>query len=153
MIMKVSVKLTPALEFSLLIARTNAEMARRLDRRLGALHGLSFTDFTVLTQLASDGESRLRRVDLAERLGLTQSAVTRILVPLEKIGLVSRHPDPNDARVGYAALTKTGRDRLEEASETADDVCRELLSGIPDEEVDAATRAFRRVTRQNSLGL
>jgi DNA-binding MarR family transcriptional regulator len=136
-----------ALEFSLLVSRTNAELARRLDRRLGALHGLSFVDFTVLNELANEATGRLRRVDLAERLGLTQSAVTRILLPLEKIGLVSRHPDPNDARVGYAALTKTGRNRFEEGLETADELSRELLSGTPDEEFEAAGKVFRRLTR------
>lgn len=136
-----------ALEFSLLVSRTNAELARRLDRRLGALHGLSFVDFTVLNELAADASGKLRRVDLAEKLGLTQSAVTRILLPLEKIGLVSRHPDPNDARVGYAALTKTGRAILEEATETAETACGDLLSGITDEEFEAAKTAFRRIVR------
>jgi DNA-binding MarR family transcriptional regulator len=147
MIKKLASSVGKAMEFSLLVSRTNAELARRLDRRLGALHGLSFVDFTVLNELANDPAGRLRRVDLAERLGLTQSAVTRILVPMEKIGLVSRHADPNDARVGYAALTKTGRTRFEEAFETADEMCRELLSGISDEEFDAAATAFRRITR------
>ncbi len=135
------------LEFSLLVSRTNAELSRRLDRRLGALHGISFVDFTVMNELSADPSSRMRRVDLADKLGLTQSAVTRILLPLEKIGLVSRHPDPNDARVGYAALTKTGRVLLEEARETAETVCGDLLSGITDEEFEGAKAAFRRIVR------
>lgn len=135
------------LEFSLLVSRTNAELSRRLDRRLGALHGISFVDFTVMNELSTDPSSRMRRVDLADKLGLTQSAVTRILLPLEKIGLVSRHPDPNDARVGYAALTKTGRVLLEEARETAETVCGDLLSGITDEEFEGAKAAFRRIVR------
>ena len=135
------------LEFSLLVSRTNAELTRRLDRRLGALHGISFVDFTIMNELSADPNGRLRRVDLADKLGLTQSAVTRILMPLEKIGLVSRHPDPNDARVGYAALTKTGRVLLEEARETAETICGDLLSGITDEEFEGAKAAFRRIAR------
>ena len=51
---------------------------------------------------------RLRRVDLAERQGLTASGVTRSLLPLEKTGLVGRQPDPRDARVGYAVITAAG---------------------------------------------
>jgi len=136
-----------ALEFSLLVTRTNAELTRRIDRRLGAFHGLSFVDFTVLDELAHDPNGKLRRVDLADKLGLTQSAVTRILLPLEKIGLVSRHPDPNDARVGYAALTKTGRTLLENATETAEEACGDILSGISDEEFEAAKTAFQRIVR------
>src|SRR3954470_17484911 len=115
-----------SLTLGITIARCNAELARRLDRRLGGLHGLSFVDLTVLTQLNSDASGRMRRVDLAEKLGLTQSAVTPILAPLERIGLVSRHADPNDARVGYAALTKTGRTILAEATETAEIACDEV---------------------------
>ena len=136
-----------ALEFSLLVSRTNAELTRRLDRRLGALHGLSFVDYIVLNELAHEPNGRLRRVDLADKLGLTQSAVTRILLPLEKIGLVSRHPDPNDARVGYAALTKTGRVMQENASETAEETCGDMLSGISDEDFEATRTVFRRITR------
>lgn len=135
------------LEFSLLVSRTNAELTRRLDRRLGAFHGISFVDYTVLNELARDPNGRLRRVDLAERLGLTQSAVTRILLPLEKIGLVSRHPDPNDARVGYAALTKTGRVMHENATATAEEACGDLISGITDEEFEGAKATFGRIAR------
>ena len=136
-----------ALEFSLLVSRTNAELTRRLDRRLGALHGISLVDYIVLNELARESNGRLRRVDLADKLGLTQSAVTRILLPLEKIGLVSRNPDPNDARVGYAALTKTGRMMHENATATAEEGCGDLLSGISDEEFEAAQAVFRRITR------
>lgn len=135
------------LELALLVSRTNAELVRRLDRRLGAFHGISFVDFSVLNELSHDQGGRLRRVDLAEKMGLTQSAVTRILLPLEKIGLVSRHPDPNDARVGYAALTKTGRIMLEDATVTAEEVCGELISGIRDEELEAAQAVFQRIVR------
>jgi DNA-binding MarR family transcriptional regulator len=136
---------TMGLELALLVSRTNAELTRRLDRRLGAFHGISFVDFSVLNELGHDANGRLRRVDLAEKMGLTQSAVTRILLPLEKIGLVSRHPDPNDARVGYAALTKTGRVMLENATVSAEEVCGELISGIGDDEFEAATAVFRRI--------
>lgn len=135
------------LELALLVSRTNAELARRLDRRLGAFHGISFVDFSVLNELGRDPNGRLRRVDLAEKMGLTQSAVTRILLPLEKIGLVSRHPDPHDARVGYAALTKTGRVMLENATVTAEEVCGDLISGIRDEDLEAAQAVFARIAR------
>ncbi len=133
------------LELALLVSRTNAELVRRLDRRLGSFHGISFVDFSVLNELGRDPNSRMRRVDLADKMGFTQSAVTRILLPLEKIGLVSRQPDPNDARVGYAALTKTGRVMLEDATVTAEEVCGELISGIRDEELEAVQAVFERI--------
>ena len=74
-----------SLGFCLALARTYATLSRQFDGRLGGLHGLSFGDFTLLLQLCRAPGGRLRRVDLAQALGLTASAVTRALIPLEKI--------------------------------------------------------------------
>ncbi len=53
--------------------------------------------------------------------------MTRILIPLEKIGLVSRQTDENDGRVGYAVLTKRGREILPEALESAEMISDEVV--------------------------
>jgi DNA-binding MarR family transcriptional regulator len=71
----------------------------------------------------------MRRVDLAQALGLSASGVTRGLIPLERIGLVVREPDPRDARVAYAALTPTGRERLDEMEQTAGEVADDVFTG------------------------
>ena len=110
------------------LAKAYARMVRRLDGRLGSLHGLSFGDFAILRQLGHAPEGRVRRVDLADQLGLTPAAVTRALVPLEKIGLVKREPDKNDARVGYASLTKAGERLLKEATESAELISEETFT-------------------------
>ncbi len=115
------------LDFCLRLAKAHASLARRLDGQLGALHGLSFGDFAVLLALSRAPSGRLRRVDLAQNVRLTASAVTRMLIPLEKIGLVSRQKDQRDARVGYAALTKAGEQVLKESLETAELVSREAI--------------------------
>ena len=107
--------------------RAQAVLSRRFDGRLGSWHGLSFGDFIVLLQISRAEDGRLRRVDLARELGLTASAVTRILIPLEKIGLVSRQNDENDGRVGYAVLTKAGREVLREALESAELISEEVV--------------------------
>ena len=116
------------LDLFLELARTHARMVRRLDGRLGSLHGLSFGDFALLRLLDQAPGGRLRRVDLAEQLGLTPAAVTRALIPLEKIGLVKREVDRNDARVGFASLTRAGERVLEEATETAGEISEESIS-------------------------
>jgi DNA-binding MarR family transcriptional regulator len=118
---------TKSLNFCLDLAKAHATLVRRLDGRLGSLHGLSFGDFAILLHLSQAQDGRLRRVDLAEQLGLTPSAVTRSLLPLEKIGLVKREPDKRDARVGYALLTKAGERVLKEATESAEAASEELL--------------------------
>ena len=116
-----------ALAFCLSVARAYAVLSRRIDGRLGSWHGISLADLAILYQLHRAPDGRLRRVDLAEQLGLTASAVTRALIPLEKIGLVTRRADASDARVSFATLTASGRRVLEDAMESADAIGQEIL--------------------------
>ncbi|MES2296041.1 MAG: MarR family winged helix-turn-helix transcriptional regulator [Pseudomonadota bacterium] len=125
------------LDFCLRLARAQATMLRRLDNTLGNLHGISFSDFQLLYHLGRAPGARLRRVDLAERLGLTASGVTRTLLPLEKIGLVARQPDPRDARVGYAVISAAGIALLANAEASARMICDELLAGAAPEQLAA----------------
>ena len=121
---------TTATDFCLRLARAHAVLLRRFDSALGNHHGISFGDFQVLNHLSRAPGGRLRRVDLAERLGLTASGVTRTLLPLEKIGLVTREPDPRDARVGYAVITPAGQALLVNATVTTDLVSSDLLKAV-----------------------
>jgi len=79
-------------------------------------HGLSLSDYEALLHLDQAEGGRMRRVDLAERLGLSPSGVTRLLEGLEQCGLVERHVCRSDLRVAYAVITAAGRGRLAVAS-------------------------------------
>ena len=119
--------ISESLSLCIALFRAQAVLSRRFDGRLGSFHGLSFGDFIVLHHISRAEDGRLRRVDLARELGLTASAVTRILIPLEKVGLVSRQTDERDGRVGYAVLTKRGREILREALESAELISEEVV--------------------------
>jgi DNA-binding MarR family transcriptional regulator len=134
-----------ALEFCLRLARAHATIIRRLDTVLGGHHGLSFGDFMLLQSLANAPGGRLRRVDLAERQGLTASGVTRSLLPLEKTGLVGRQPDPRDARVGYAVITPAGHTTLDNAMVTAREVSADLLRHAPPDQLQAVSAVLGQV--------
>jgi DNA-binding MarR family transcriptional regulator len=134
-----------SLEFCLSLAKGHARLARRFDGRLGSWHGISFADFILLLQLSRAPGSRLRRVDLATELGLTGSAVTRALIPLEKIGLVRREPDPRDARVGYAVLSRSGQRVVREALESAEMISQEAIPVEGARQVAALNRVVRKL--------
>lgn len=119
---------TAPTDFCLRLARAHATLIGRFDRVLGNHHGISFGDFQLLRHLSAAPGGRLRRVDLAEQIGMSASGVTRTLLPLEKIGLVTRQPDPRDARVGYASITATGEELLINATVITDLVSSDLLS-------------------------
>ena len=118
---------SPALESCVHLSQAYATAIRKIDGKLSSLHGLNFGDFTILYHLAKAHELRLRRIDLAEHMGVTASAVTRSLLPLEKIGLVARQADARDARVGYACLTPAGSQLFADALPTANEICGEAV--------------------------
>jgi len=87
------------------LLHAHTALTRSFNADLQATHGLTVTDFEVLRHLDGEDEGRMRRVDLAQRVGLTPSGITRLLDGLEKAGLVAKASCPSDARVTYAQIT------------------------------------------------
>src|SRR5689334_12344795 len=100
------------------IRRAVAIWENRADAELGASHGLGMSDFAAMHHLAGAPGGRLRRVDLARRLALTPSGVTRLLGPLERRGIVAREAGGHDARATYAVLTRSGKALVTDATAT-----------------------------------
>ena len=100
------------------LVRGHAAVTRAMNSQLVADHGLTINQYEALLHLARAEGRRMRRVDLAERLVLTASGVTRMLDGLEQAGYVDRDACAADRRVTYAVLTDAGRDKLRAASET-----------------------------------
>ncbi|MDR4951918.1 MarR family transcriptional regulator [Chryseobacterium sp. ES2] len=112
--------------FLININKLQSVIARKFDSL--SVHGLGLNDFVILYVLYSSSESKMRRIDLAEKIGLTASGVTRLLNPLEKIGLVSRETNERDARVSYVVITSNGKKIFEEAKLSAENITKEILS-------------------------
>jgi DNA-binding MarR family transcriptional regulator len=98
------------------LLRAHAATTRLLSARLQAEHGLTINDYEALLVLAHAEGRRMRRVDLARRLLLTPSGVTRLLEGLARAGLVERAACASDLRVTYAQLTGAGAAKVEAAS-------------------------------------
>lgn len=98
------------------LLRAHASTRRLLNAQLSTEQGLTINDYEALSLLAHAEGRRLKRIELARRLVLTPSGVTRLLEGLERAGLVERAACPDDLRVCYAQLTDEGAERLEAAS-------------------------------------
>jgi DNA-binding MarR family transcriptional regulator len=114
----------------LAIRRAVALWDSRADAELGAVHGIGLSDFAALHHLAEAPGGRLRRVDLARRLALTPSGVTRLLGPLERRGIVARETDGNDARATFAVLTRSGKTLTREAATTVSSIAESILGSL-----------------------
>ena len=99
---------------------------RRLDRALSSIRGISFSEYRLLRSLSKLHGGTAMRVDLASSVGLTPSAVTRALKPLEKIGYVTTQKSDRDARRSLATLTSAGIELLSDAQSLLKDVIAEL---------------------------
>lgn len=108
----------PSLDTVLQLIRAQSHVQHRFAAELGSVHGLSLNELMLLLHLDQAPGGRLRRVDLAQRLDLSQSAVTRMLTPMEKLGWVAREDDPRDARVAWVALRRSGRRLAREGERT-----------------------------------
>ena len=100
-----------------LIEVTSGVMAT-LDNELQAEHGLSIGEYEVLVHLSDAPDHSLRMTDLASRLRLSPSGITRRIDGLVRDGLVERRQCPSDRRGSNAVLTDEGMSRLSSAAPT-----------------------------------
>ena len=115
-------EISKKLKFFMQLSKTNAVLARRFSSQ-----GLGFGDIAILYAISQTPNEKIRRIDLANQLGLTASGVTRILLPLEKIGVVKREANERDARVSLVALTSAGKTLLTDSLQSAEVVCDDLI--------------------------
>ena len=95
--------------------QAHAVVTRVLGRELVATQRLPLAEYDVLFQLSSAPQGRLRMAQLADRVLLSRSGLTRLVERMEGAGLVRREVCPSDARGAYAVLTPPGRQRLDTA--------------------------------------
>ena len=83
--------------------RAHAVIVRRLETDLMDRHGMPLAWYDVLARLVESDGHRLRMSDLADRVMLSPSGLTRLVDRLVEAGLICREPSESDARGSYAA--------------------------------------------------
>ncbi|MFE5075960.1 MarR family winged helix-turn-helix transcriptional regulator [Streptomyces halstedii] len=93
------------------IQRELTAFARRARATAARLHpDLPLVSYTLLAHI--DYRQGCRATDLAAHYMLDKSTVSRQVAALEKLGLVERHPDPNDHRIQVLHPTASGTQAL-----------------------------------------
>jgi DNA-binding MarR family transcriptional regulator len=105
------------------------QIIRKLDAELRSEHELPLNAYDVLLRLARAPGRRLRMTDLAERVMMSPSGLTRVVDRLAAEGLVRRERYDGDARVMLAQLTDKGRLVLRRAAKTHLRGIREHFTG------------------------
>ena len=98
--------------------RVHAALTRALDAQLQEEHGLGVSSYEVLMFVGDAGGQRLRMSEIADRVLLSRSGLTRLVDRLVRDGLLERSACADDARGAFAELTAAGRTRLDAARAT-----------------------------------
>ena len=96
--------------------RAHAKVTRVLDAELTAECALPLGSYEVLLHLNEAPDRRLRMTELAERVLLSRSGLTRLVDRMEREGLIERQSCASDLRGTNAVLTDHGRQRLRDAA-------------------------------------
>ncbi len=128
--------MTKKTEWIFALASLHTKVFKQIDRNLSA-HGITFSEFFVMQQLAASPENTMRRIDLAENVGMSASGITRALAPMEKLGLVKKEKNPRDARVSLVRLTEAGERVFNEAMATVKGSADMLLGQLGKQDIEA----------------
>ncbi len=89
--------------------RAHARVMSELSRRMEAERDVSVLEHGSLYELNSSPDRRLRMAELAERLGLSPSATTRLVDRLEERGWLRRELPRENRRTINVSITAHGR--------------------------------------------
>jgi DNA-binding MarR family transcriptional regulator len=134
----------PPLEdrFSFLIHRINAHLARLCNPMFRRWR----VDIDMARTLAVlDQQGTMAAGDIVRFMALPQSTVSHQLKRLEKLGYLTRSPDPNDSRMIVAALTPEGRTVARESNALSRRVTSMMVTAIADLDGAALRTALKRM--------
>lgn len=108
--------------------------------------GLSGADYEVLALLSTHDDDRMSARDLYTALGWEKSRLSHQLRGMEKGGLISREPNPNDGRSTMVCLSPAGRTAIEKAAPGhVADVRRSFIDLLTPAELDQLTVLHERI--------
>ncbi|AXR75163.1 MarR family transcriptional regulator [Auritidibacter ignavus] len=90
-------------------------------------YGIGLTEYRAVLHLSRTAERELRIHELAQKVSLNSSSVTRLVGRMEDKGLAFRDTCPDDGRGVYAVITEKGLKSVEEIRDPYDAKISELL--------------------------
>ena len=121
-------------ELIITLATLQSHLLKKIDQNL-SVHGISFSEFLVLHHLQCAPNMTMKRIDLAECIGLSASGVTRLVNPMQKNHLVQKEVNARDARVSLVQLSETGEEMYSNAKVSFEQCSDDLLEPLKNKQV------------------
>jgi DNA-binding MarR family transcriptional regulator len=113
-------------------------------------HNLPLEWFDVLIHLADVPDGRLRQRVLRDRLLLSESGVSRLLLRMEQAGFIARNTAGEDKRGMEITLTDKGRTAVIEATESHVEMVSKLFSHrLTRTDLNALSRVLSKLTAES----
>ncbi|GGD78626.1 MarR family winged helix-turn-helix transcriptional regulator [Croceicoccus mobilis] len=123
-------------QFAMRVATASRKWRQMGDQALKRL-GLSSASGWCLVYIDRLGDNP-NQVELARTVGVREPTIVRMLAGLEKSGLITRSPDPEDARAKIIALTPQGTDIVKQVENSLRMLRHDLLANVSDADLAAA---------------
>ncbi|MEO6206024.1 MAG: MarR family transcriptional regulator [Mycobacteriales bacterium] len=128
------------------LLQVHAAVVPVLDQKLLAEAGMPLRFYDVLLELAAAPERKLRMSDLADRVVLSRTRVSRLVEEMTTAGLLIREQNPQDGRSAYAALTDLGLRRYRQAAPTyLAGIEEHFAKHLADQDLNALAATLHRV--------
>ncbi|MCP1184214.1 MarR family winged helix-turn-helix transcriptional regulator [Paenibacillus sp. 1781tsa1] len=111
------------------LSNIHTHLNEKLELALLQEYDLSLKEFYVLHFISNAEEKKLRLLQLQELVGLSQSAVSRLVVRMEAkdCGALERHICEDDRRGIYTRITNLGENKYNKALQTYNQVLQTEL--------------------------
>jgi DNA-binding MarR family transcriptional regulator len=130
------------------LLQVHASVVPALEQKLQRAVGLPLRWYDVLLELAAAPDRRLRMGDLAGRVVLSRTRISRLVDEMVRAGLISREENPVDGRSAYAVLTTQGLARYRQAAPVyLEGIEHEFARGLTDAELRTIGRALQRTLK------
>ncbi len=131
--------------------KAHATIVDRIDHDLAAAERLPLSSYDVLIELYEAPEHRLRMHELAQRVVLSRSGLTRLVDRLEAEGFLTRDRCKTDRRGAYAVITEQGIAALRRAWPIyARGISQYFAQWLTSEEAQVLGSALERIEQASS---
>ncbi len=133
-------------EFPVLLGETARAWRARLYQRLKPL-GLSQSKWLVLLHLSHGGDAMIQK-ELAGRIGIEGPTLVGLLDRMTRDGWLERRKSTEDRRSKTVHLTDKSHDVIRQIRSVAAQLRRELLAGMPENELTLCAEVLRRIKKK-----
>lgn len=126
------------------IVRT-ADALKRGGELLFRRHGITSAQYNVLRILRGAGDRGLHCSAIAERMITAEPDVTRLLMRMERLGLLVRHRESSDRRMVTAIATHRGSQLLDELEAPLRELQERQFAMLSEDEIEALTDGLEKV--------